>query len=75
MVYSSLIVRWLKLNKSSYDKELIFTLHSISDLSISQATFLVTSNPNYWDSIVTNIVNGYIAIKDAQNICKRMEIV
>lgn len=62
------------MNNDFNEKQLIMTLHTISDLSIGQATFLVTSNPNYWDVIVTNIVNGYIAIKDAKNICKRMEI-
>jgi hypothetical protein len=62
------------MNNDLNEKQLIMILHTISDLSIGQATFLVTSNPNYWDVIVTNIVNGYIAIKDAKNICKRMEI-
>lgn len=65
----------MKITNSPSDSELIHFFCSISDLTESQVYFLISSNPNYWREVFERIASGYLALKDAKNICKRMEIV
>lgn len=56
------------------DRDLIVFFCAVSDLTESQVYFLISSNPNYWRDIYERLTSGYLALKDAKIICKRMEI-
>ena len=56
------------------EKELIDFFAQISDMTERQIAFLVMSNPNYWYEIYRDITKGYLAIKEAKALLKRMEI-
>lgn len=56
------------------EKELISFFVQVSDLSETQVSFLVLSNPNYWYEVYRDITKGYLALKEAKNLIKRMGI-